>query len=102
MVVVAIIAVLAAIAIPSFFRESSKAKADAEVGAMFAELRVRQEQYHLENGRYLSTGTGESDTWPATPNRAKQPILPLPTSWTSLRMIPSEQKVACSYVTIAG
>ncbi|NVB79597.1 MAG: prepilin-type N-terminal cleavage/methylation domain-containing protein, partial [Kofleriaceae bacterium] len=41
MVVVAIIAVLAAIVVPTFTKESKKSKAKSEVGAMFAELGVR-------------------------------------------------------------
>jgi type IV pilus assembly protein PilA len=102
MVVVAIIAVLATIAIPSFFGESSKAKAESEVAAMFAELRVRQEQYHLENGVYLSTSASETTTWPTTPNRKGQTIQPLPTTWQSLKVMPSDQTVYCTYVAIAG
>jgi prepilin-type N-terminal cleavage/methylation domain-containing protein len=102
MVVVAIIAVLATIAIPSFFGESSKAKAESEVASMFAELRVRQEQYHLENGVYLSTGASETATWPATPNRKGQTIQPLPATWLSLKVLPPDSTVYCTYVVRAG
>lgn len=102
MVVVAIVAVLATIAIPTFFGESSKAKAESEAAAVFAELRVRQEQYHLENGVYLSTSAAETTMWPATPNRKGQAITPLPTTWQSLKVLPPDQTVYCSYVAIAG
>jgi prepilin-type N-terminal cleavage/methylation domain-containing protein len=102
MIVVAIIAVLATIAIPSFFRESSRSKAESEAAAMFAELRVREEQYHLENGRYLSTGASESATWPVTPNRQGQTVYPLPATWTTLKVLPPEQRAYCTYVVIAG
>ena len=50
MIVVALIGILAAIALPSFTRESRKAKGDSEVAAFFGELKVREEQYALENG----------------------------------------------------
>jgi len=102
MVVVALIAVLATIAIPSFFRESSRSKAESEVAAMFGELKVRQEQYHLENGAYFSTGASETDSWPAAPDRQKQSIYPLPASWQTLKVTPAEQSVVCTYVAIAG
>jgi prepilin-type N-terminal cleavage/methylation domain-containing protein len=102
MVVVAIVAVLATIAIPSFFGESSKAKAEGEVAAMFAELRVRQEQYHLENGVYLSTSAAETTTWPTAPNRKGQTIQPLPATWQALKLLPPDQTAYCTYVAIAG
>jgi type II secretory pathway pseudopilin PulG len=102
MVVVALIAVLATIAIPSFFRESSKSKAESEVAAMFAELRVRQEQYHLENGVYWQTGTSDTALHPATPLKTGQTIQPLPTTWQTLKVLPPDQTVYCSYVTRAG
>jgi prepilin-type N-terminal cleavage/methylation domain-containing protein len=102
MVVVAIVAVLATIAIPSFFRESSKSKAQGEVAALFAELRVREEAYHLENGLYLSTGTRETDLWPATPSKTARSIYPLRATWTSLMDIPPTHNVYCSYVVRAG
>ena len=102
MVVVALIAVLATIAIPSFFREASKSKAEGEVSALFAELRVREEAYHLENGAYLSTGATESDLWPATPSKTARSIYPLPATWTSLKVIPPSQNIYCSYVVRAG
>jgi prepilin-type N-terminal cleavage/methylation domain-containing protein len=102
MIVVALIAVLATIAIPSFFRESSRSKAESEAASMFAELRVREEQYHLENGRYLSTSAAETTTWPTTPNRKGQTIYPLPATWTTLKVLPPETSAYCTYVAIAG
>jgi prepilin-type N-terminal cleavage/methylation domain-containing protein len=54
MMVVALIAVLAAIAIPNFVGQSNKAKADAEVTAIFAELRMCEERYRAERGSYLA------------------------------------------------
>jgi prepilin-type N-terminal cleavage/methylation domain-containing protein len=102
MVVVAIVAVLATIAIPSFFGESSKAKAESEVASVFAELGVRQQQYHTENGVYLSTSAAETTMWPTTPNRKGQTIQPLPATWLALKVLPPDQTVYCSYVAIAG
>jgi len=102
MVVVAIIAVLAAVAVPSLFGDSRRAKGDSEVNAFFGELSVREEQYKTEHGTYLQTGTGETNTFPATPTAKAQALGTLPTSWTQLRVSPPESSVRCGYVVIAG
>jgi prepilin-type N-terminal cleavage/methylation domain-containing protein len=102
MVVVAVIGILAAIALPSFAGQTRKAKGDAEVGALFAELKVREEQYAVENGKYLSTGTSESTTFPATPKPATQLLGTLPATWQSLKVRTPESSVRCGYVVIAG
>src|SRR5688572_20234593 len=65
MIVVALIAILATLVIPSFFSESNRAKAESEVAAVFAELRTKEEAYKVEKGVYLSTGADETDLLPA-------------------------------------
>lgn len=102
MVVVALIGVLAAIALPSFAGETRKAKGDSEVAAFFAELKVREEQYAVENGRYLSTGTSETATFPATPTASGQALGTLPTTWQTLKVRTPESTARCGYVVIAG
>jgi prepilin-type N-terminal cleavage/methylation domain-containing protein len=101
-VTVAIVSVLAAIALPSFTSQSRKAKGDAEVGAFFAELRTREEQYAVENGKFLSTGTSESNMFPTTPAAAGQTLGTLPTTWQSLKIRTPEDKARCSYVVVGG
>jgi prepilin-type N-terminal cleavage/methylation domain-containing protein len=102
MIVVALIGVLAAIALPSFAGQSRKAKGDAEVGAIFAELAVREAQYAVENGKYLSTSASETATFPATPTAAAQALGPLPTTWQTLKVRTPEASARCGYVVIAG
>jgi prepilin-type N-terminal cleavage/methylation domain-containing protein len=102
MVVVTLVAVLAAIALPSFASENRKAKGDSEVAAFFAELAVREEQYAVENGRYLSTSTGEGVTFPATPSTTAQALGTLPTTWQTLRVRTPESSARCGYVVVAG
>jgi prepilin-type N-terminal cleavage/methylation domain-containing protein len=102
MVTVVLIGVLAAIALPSFAGESRKAKGDSEVNAFFAELAVREEQYALENGRYLSTGASESATFPATVSATLQNLSTLPATWQTLKVRPPESAARCGYVVIAG
>lgn len=102
MITVAIVAVLAAIALPSFTSQTRKSKGDTEVGAFFAELRVREEQYQVENGKFLSTGTSESNTFPVTPSATPQTLGTLPATWQSLRVRTPESSARCGYVVIAG
>jgi len=102
MVVVTLVGILAAIALPSFAGQSRKAKGDSEVGAFFAELKVREEQYALENGKYLSTGAAETATFPATVTAASQSLGTLPTTWQTLKVRTPESSVRCGYVVIAG
>ncbi|HEY4238802.1 MAG TPA: prepilin-type N-terminal cleavage/methylation domain-containing protein [Kofleriaceae bacterium] len=102
MVVVALIAILAAVAIPSFASDGRKSKGDSESAAMIAELRVREEQYHAETGRYLATGVNEAATFPATQQAEALPIGAMPTEWTKLRIRPPETEMRCGYVVVAG
>jgi len=102
MVTVALIGVLAAIAVPTFAGESRKAKGDAEVNAFFAEFAVREEQYAVENGAYLSTGASESATYPVAVTASTQPLGTMPATWQTLKIKPPESSVRCGYVAIAG
>ena len=102
MIVVALIGILAAIALPSFTRETRKAKGDSEVAAFFGELKVREEQYALENGVYLSTGASETATFPATPTAAAQTLGTLPATWQTLKIRTPESTARCGYVVVAG
>ncbi|MBK9032494.1 MAG: prepilin-type N-terminal cleavage/methylation domain-containing protein [Myxococcales bacterium] len=101
MVAVAIVGILAAIAIPQFSRTTRKARS-SEVNAVFAEMRQRQEEYHLANGTYFSTGTGETDTYPTTPTKTAQLASSPPASWTTLKLRLTNDKLYCGYVAIAG
>lgn len=71
--VVAVVGVLAAIALPTFFGVAPRARVRAEVATTFADLRIRLDQYLAENGRHIS-GRDEDHGWPTAPG----PILPLP------------------------
>ena len=102
MVVVALIGILAAIALPSFAAETRKSKGDSEVSAFFAELSVREEQYAIENGKYLSTGASETSTFPVTATAGGTAITTLPTTWQTLKMRTPESTARCGYVVIAG
>ena len=102
MVVVTLVSILAAVALPSFAGQSRKAKGDSEVGAFFGELAVREEQYAVENGVYLSTAASETATFPATPSAAGVTLGTLPTTWQTLKIRTPESMARCGYVVIAG
>ena len=102
MVVVAVIAVLAAVAVPMFMAETREASGDAEVTAMFTELGLKESEYRLENGVYFSTGASEAATFPLTPTASAQSLATPPATWTTLKVVPPENTAKCGYVVIAG
>ena len=102
MLVVAVVAILAAIAIPVFTSTSRKAKGESEVNAYFQDFRTRLEQYHQENGVYPAT-IGEGTFHPATQTAQRRTIFPLPATWTALRLRPSSSTdVYCGYTWVTG
>lgn len=103
MIVVAIVGILASLAIFMFTRHIAKAKA-SEVPAVFGELKLREQQYHLENEEYLSTGANDDDYFPTTtpPGKSPQSFAPLSAELTSLKMSPDKAEYYCVYVAIAG
>lgn len=99
MFVVAIIAILAAIAIPIFTKEANKGKGQSEVMALFAEIANKQEQYKIDNSSYKDT----SGPCPATPSPSGAAITCQNTGqpWDGLRIeVPAS--VACTYDIQAG
>ena len=103
MVVVVLVAILAAIALPAYFAQSQQSKAQSEVNEMFAEFKIREEQYKLENGVYLSTGSSETDTWPLVPSKDLQSYVSgMPATWTQIKFQAPESQVRCAYTVVAG
>jgi type IV pilus assembly protein PilA len=102
LIVVAIIGILASVAVYMYTKTTRKAKS-SEVPAVMAEFKMRQEQYHMENGVYLSTGD-EDTMFPATPAGPDTPqsIAGPPSEWTSLKLNPDYTALYCSYVSVAG
>lgn len=102
MMVVALIAVLAAIAIPNFVGQTAKAKGEAEVTAVFAELRLCQERYRAERGTYLATAASETSLYPATPSPNERDIVAsMPQEWRDLKFRGAD-RARCSYGVFVG
>ncbi|MEJ7597876.1 MAG: type II secretion system protein [Kofleriaceae bacterium] len=103
MVVCVIIAILAAIALPSFASQGRKAKGDAEVSAFVTELKLREEHYQLEKGNFLATGASESDMFPpGNPTGPHRTIPTYPASWTALKVRLGATRALCTYVVQTG
>lgn len=109
MIVVGIIAILAAVVVPTFFRDSNKTKSISEVTPMFTELANKLEQYKSETGRYVNTTTLENDTpfvCPSLPDRAGYDAMATcggtGTAWADLRIGPPMTTIRCSYEIQVG
>jgi prepilin-type N-terminal cleavage/methylation domain-containing protein len=101
MVVVAIIAVLAAIAVYMFTKTVGDAHAQ-EVHAFFGEVRIKQEQYQVENGSYLSLSVGEGDRCCGATKKSYGPLSAAPAAYSTLRLQLGRSELKCNYAVIAG
>jgi type II secretory pathway pseudopilin PulG len=98
MFVVAIIAILAAIAIPMFTKESNKGKGQSEVMAWFAAIQAKQENYKVDNGSYLNI----AGACPSTTNPTGIAMTCHTGAWAALNIEAPMTTVACSYQIVAG
>ncbi|MBN2724534.1 MAG: prepilin-type N-terminal cleavage/methylation domain-containing protein [Deltaproteobacteria bacterium] len=105
LLVVVVIGILAAIAIPQFNSQSKKAKA-SEVPGMFTAIKTAQFAYKSEYGMFLSTGSTETDFYPAllsSGEPVKKKWEPASSSkWVDLGVQPPDYQLYCGYVTIGG
>lgn len=99
MIVVAVIAALAVVVIPSFFRETRKTKSATEVAPMFAELSIREEQYKVETGNFLATAECPTTT---SPTGVAASTCTGATDWIALRINPPESTLKCKYEIVTG
>ncbi|HEU0029650.1 MAG TPA: type II secretion system protein [Kofleriaceae bacterium] len=102
MVVLALVAVIASLALPALGGSSKTKRMQSEVNAFVGELRLRQEAFMAEQGRYLSTGASETDMFPAAIDGTPQDISSPPATWTQLEVKMPMSQAACSYVVISG
>jgi len=103
MIVVVIIGILAAIAIPSYIGYLYRSKTTEAVGVL-ADIKARQEAYRSEYFQYCDVSKGNKDSfWPATQNAAPQPWTDTPDGdWASLGVNPTGREVYFGYVSVAG
>jgi len=101
MIVVAIIAILAVIVIPSFIKESKRGRSRSEVDPMFAELSTREEQRKLEAGSYMNSAACPASA-SSTGTDMTTAACATGTDWTALRVQAPQSTLTCSYVVRVG
>lgn len=101
MIVVAIIAILAAVVVPTFLGESKRGKAKSEVQPMLTELANREDSYKLENGSYL-TAAACPPSVTTTGTDVNTACMTTGSAWTTLRVQSSQSKLTCSYAVTTG
>jgi prepilin-type N-terminal cleavage/methylation domain-containing protein len=110
MAVVVIVAILAAVVVPSFMQGSIKSKARTEAAAMIAEIGAKQAQFYAENSKYMGDATQASFNGTTTcPSAVPSADYVFETScsttnsaWQKLRVVPTSQSLRCQYTLTAG
>jgi prepilin-type N-terminal cleavage/methylation domain-containing protein len=102
MVTVTVIAILAGIALPSFFGEARKNRAISEVQPMFNDLRVRIEQYLQERGNYPAS-LGEATFYPLGAPSSPRTLDPSIAPWSAIKFrVSGNDRVVCGYTWVTG
>lgn len=102
MAVVALLGVLAVIAVPTFFKEGNRGKAQAEVNAMFAELAMREESYKQDSNVYLAAARCPTALPPATTGTAASTCTTTGSPWATMRVQPPQSTLRCAYEIVTG
>ena len=98
MIVVAIIAILAIVVVPTFIGEAKKVSAKSEVTAWFAELAAKQDRYKNEEGSYLDFTCAHG----ALTNQTQNVPCTSAAEFTALGIIPPSSKSRCNYAVVTG
>jgi len=111
MVVVAIVALLAIVVVPSFMSSATKSKARTETAAMFSEIAAKQAQFYAEKQRYMGAlgtapnynGTTTCPTAvPSADYNFTTGCMASSNEWTNLRIAPTESALRCQYTITAN
>lgn len=111
MIVVAIVAILAIVVVPSFMSSATKSKARTETAAMFSEIATKQGQFYAEQQRFLGQMSSAPNfdgttTCPSAVPAAnyvfKTSCITNGSAWERLRIVPSESALRCQYTMTAG
>lgn len=102
MIVVSIIGILAAIAVPSYKNYVMRAKASEAVGFL-ADIKARQEAYKADFGQYCNASGASDAAWnPGVPTINPQPWDNARVGWNQLGARPPGLRVLFAYETVAG
>lgn len=104
MVVVAIIAILAAVVVPTFLQSANKTKGRAEVTAMFSEIAIKEEGYKSESSSNTYLAAPKCPT--AGPQKAgysfQTTCATSGSAWETLRVQATDSTVYCAYQVFTG
>jgi type II secretory pathway pseudopilin PulG len=102
MIAVAVVAILAALVVPSWMGETRKSKARSEVSAMFAELSSKEMQYKVDNVGYLQSAACPSGSPSSTARDATPCVNAASGVWMPMRVLLPETTVYCTYEITTG
>lgn len=100
MMVVAILGILAAVALPAFVGYIYKAKT-AEATSFLAEIRGRQESYRSDNFEYCNVSGALTNFFPATPRADGIYVWTADQNWSDLGAVPPSRQSRFQYAVIA-
>jgi len=104
MIVVAIIAILAAVVVPTFLTSANKTKGKTEVTAMFAEIAMKEAQYKTESSTNVFLAASKCHS--SGPQKAgynfQNICVTSGSAWESLRIQPPESTMYCAYTIVVG
>lgn len=109
MIVVSIIAILAAVVVPMYFREANKAKGRSEADPMLSELAIKLEAYKADTVSYVNATTLTNaapvvcpSTTSTTGVNAVTTCVTTGSAWELLRINPPQSTLRCSYEIQVG
>ena len=104
MIVVAVIAVLAVVVVPTFLKSANKTKGKTEVTAMFAEIATKEEAYKSESSSnvYLAAAKCHTSGAQKTAYNFQTTCVTTGSAWETLRIQAPESSMYCAYQIFAG
>jgi type II secretory pathway pseudopilin PulG len=104
MIVVAIVAILAAVVVPTFLKEANKSRGKTEVSPMFAQIAAKEEAYKSETNSFLA-----ATQCPSAPYKASTSGYVFATTcktsgsaWETLRIDSPSSSMYCAYTIVVG
>jgi prepilin-type N-terminal cleavage/methylation domain-containing protein len=104
MIVVAIVAILAVVVVPTFLKSANKTKGKTEVTAMFAEIAMKEEAYKSESptNTYLAAAKCHTGGAQKTAYNFQTTCITTGSAWETLRIQPPESSMYCAYQVFVG
>ncbi len=104
MIVVAIVAILAAVVVPTFMKSANKTRGKTEVTAMFAEIAMKEEAYKSESSSnaFLAASLCHTGGAQKASYNFQTTCVTTGSAWETLRIQPPESKMYCAYTIVVG